>query len=164
MAAPYGGRHFRNSHLFGVGRQIEFLRNASLNAAQVDWLVFGVLQLATSQVIKEHVTVRTYCLPWHTSAAPLGEQATSTMTWYPTQSHYPNTKPTNPCHILIMSITWLGSDNYHLLSHWSDSTRVRTHEVQITRSPKMGNKLNSFGHTVWSPQFERPDHSDHKDI
>ena len=31
-----------------------------------------------------------------------GNQATSTITWYPTQSHYPDTKPTSPCTVLIM--------------------------------------------------------------
>ena len=49
---------------------------------------------------------------WLYSAAPLGSQAISTMTWYPTQSHYPDTEPNSPCSILIMPNTWLGSDKY----------------------------------------------------
>ena len=36
------------------------------------------------------------------SASPLRDQATSTITWYPTQSHYPNIEPTSPCPILIL--------------------------------------------------------------
>ena len=56
-------------------------------------------------------------------AALLGDQATSTMTWYPTHPHYPNTEPTSPCPILIMPSVQLGSDKYQLWSHWFDSTR-----------------------------------------
>ena len=36
------------------------------------------------------------------STASLEHQATDSMTCYPTESHYPDTEPTNPCHILIM--------------------------------------------------------------
>ena len=36
------------------------------------------------------------------NAAPLGNQAASTMTRCPTQSHYPDTEPTSPCPTLIM--------------------------------------------------------------
>ena len=43
---------------------------------------------------------------------PLGDQATSTMTWYSTQLHFPDTRPTGPYPILIMPSTWLGSDKY----------------------------------------------------
>ena len=48
------------------------------------------------------------------SAAPLGDQATSTMTssWYPLRSYYPNIEETSPCPILIMPSAWLGSDKY----------------------------------------------------
>ena len=45
-------------------------------------------------------------------AAPLENQATSTMIKYPTQLHYPATEPTSPCPILIMPSAWLGSDKY----------------------------------------------------
>ena len=44
------------------------------------------------------------------------------MTWYPTQSYYPDTEPTSPCPILIMSSACLGSDKYKLLRHSFDST------------------------------------------
>ena len=36
------------------------------------------------------------------SAAPQGNQATSTITQYPTQSHYPDTDITNPCPMLLI--------------------------------------------------------------
>ena len=48
------------------------------------------------------------------SAVPLGDQATCIMAWYPTQSHYLDTEPTSPCHILARkqrllhkSLVWL---------------------------------------------------------
>ena len=50
---------------------------------------------------------------WLYNAAPLEDQSTSTMVWYPTQSHYPDTEPTSPCPILIMWGTRLGNDKYH---------------------------------------------------
>ena len=52
------------------------------------------------------------------SAPSLGHQAVSTMTWYPTQSHYPDTEPTSPCSILIMPSTLLGNLKYKLFSPW----------------------------------------------
>ena len=45
-------------------------------------------------------------------AASLGRQASSSMTWYPTQSHYPDTEPASPCSILIMPSARLGNDKY----------------------------------------------------
>ena len=47
------------------------------------------------------------------SVAPLGNQGTSTMTRFPTQSHYPDTDPTSHCPILIMQSTWVGSNKYN---------------------------------------------------
>ena len=53
-------------------------------------LVFYVL--ATSEVISGRVpTCDSANLWWLYSAAPLGNWNISTMTWYPTQSHYPDT-------------------------------------------------------------------------
>ena len=79
------------------------------------------------------------CISWRTptcdnahswqrySAAPLGNQCTSsTMIWYPTQQHFPDIQLTSPSPILIMLSAWLGSNKYLFLSHWLDSTRVRT--------------------------------------
>ena len=44
------------------------------------------------------------------STATLGDQATNTMTQYPTQSPYPDTVPTSPCHIPSMPSARLGRD------------------------------------------------------
>ena len=44
------------------------------------------------------------------SAPFLGNQAAGTMTHYPTQSHYPDTKLTSPYTILLMSINRLASN------------------------------------------------------
>ena len=50
------------------------------------------------------------------------------MTQYHTQSNYPDIEPTSPCPILILWSAWLGSDKYQCLSHWFDSTEVRSHD------------------------------------
>ena len=77
--------------------------------------------LATSKVISRWVPL---CGSFNVIVLPpLGDQATSTMTWYPTQSHYPDTGQTSPCPILIMSSAWLESKKYQFLSHWFDSTK-----------------------------------------
>ena len=55
------------------------------------------------------------------SAASLEHQATSTITYYPTQSHYPDT---GPCPTLIMPSARLGTDKYQFENHWFDSTRI----------------------------------------
>ena len=44
---------------------------------------------------------------WLYSVAPLREQATSAMNWYPTHSHYPDGAPTSSCHTLVISNAWL---------------------------------------------------------
>ena len=46
------------------------------------------------------------------SAAPLTDHATGTITWYPTQSHYPDTELPSPCPILLMPSARLCSDKY----------------------------------------------------
>ena len=66
------------------------------------------------------------------SATTMGDQATSTLTLFPTQSHYHDIEPTSPCHTLKMPSARLGSDKYRYLSHWFDSTRAG-----IPRSPKV---------------------------
>ena len=58
------------------------------------------------------------------SAASLGQQVTSTMTYYLTQLHYPDTEPSSPCPFLIMPSARLGSDKHQFSSHSFDSTRV----------------------------------------
>ena len=59
------------------------------------------------------------------SAVPLGDQATSTMISYPTQSQYPGTEPTSPFPILIMLSAWLESDKDKFSNHWFDSGLTR---------------------------------------
>ena len=86
-------------------------------------LLFHVL--TTSKVIWGRVPT---CYSVHScrlnSAAPLGNHAISTITWYPTQSHSTDIKPTTPCTIPIMSTVWLGSNKYTFWNHWFDSSRV----------------------------------------
>ena len=47
------------------------------------------------------------------SAAPLRDQSTNTINWYPTQSHYPQTEPTYTiamsvhCHTSVPNLIWL---------------------------------------------------------
>ena len=50
------------------------------------------------------------------SVASLLDQATSTMTRYPTQSHYLNTKQTRPCPILAVLSSTLSADKYQFKS------------------------------------------------
>ena len=90
---------------------------------------------------------------WLYSAALQWDQATSTMTWYPDQSRYPDTEPTGSYPFLIMPSDWLGSDKYKSLSHWFDSTRVQTHKVWISWSPKTGDRCSThsailLGHAI----------------
>ena len=60
-----------------------------------------------------HDGYRLVIVPLHGSAAPLKKnQATSIMTLYPTQSHYPDPDHTSPSHILLIPNTWLGSNKY----------------------------------------------------
>ena len=47
-----------------------------------------------------------------TYSDPGGNHATGTMTWYLTQSHYPDTEPTSPCPILLIPSARLRSDKY----------------------------------------------------
>ena len=45
-------------------------------------------------------------------SVPLADQATSTVTWYPTHSDNPGSDKTSPCPILLMPCAWLGSARY----------------------------------------------------
>ena len=72
------------------------------------WLLFYVL--ATSKVISGGVPTCDSVHSWQLySAASL---ATGSITYYPTQSHYPDTERTNLCPILIMLSDRLGSNKY----------------------------------------------------
>ena len=70
--------------------------------AMIGWLL-GFYVLASSRVIYGWVMTCLY------SGAPLGDQATSTKTWYRSQSYYPDIESFP---ILIMPNAWLGSDTY----------------------------------------------------
>ena len=82
------------------------------------------------------------------------DQAASTMTWHPTQSHYLDTESTSHCLILIMLQAWLGSNKCQFLSHWFDSTRVSWFE--FPQSAKIGNRRSTHSaipsrcHGNWS--------------
>ena len=67
-------------------------------------LLFYVL--VTSKAISGLVPTCNSVHSWRIySVTPLGEQATRTMTRYPTQSHYLDTEPTSPFPTLIMQST-----------------------------------------------------------
>ena len=72
---------------------------------------------------------------WLCSAISLGNQTINTMTWYPTQSQYPDTDPTSSCPILIMPSSWLGSDKYQFykLLIWCDQGFDST--ISCTQDP-----------------------------
>ena len=99
--------------------------------------------LATSKVVSGQVpTCNSAHSWWLYSAAPLGHQATST--WYPTQSHYPNTEPISPCPTLTMPNAWLESDKNKFWSHWFDSSRDKTGKVWIHWSSKTGDGRSPY--------------------
>ena len=93
--------------------------------------------------------------PWGlTSAAPLADQATCTVTQFPTQSHYPRY-----CSVLVMLSTRVGSDKYQFCTpliklYWEYNfqlstfyqlchhvsrleTRFRDHPPDLARRDKM---------------------------
>ena len=94
------------------------------------------------------------------SAVTLGDQTASTVTWYPTQSHYPGTELTNPFSILIMLSAWLGRDTYQFLSHWFDSTRIQTHGSEFHNLPNRETdaQLNSASPSGHDRKFKKKDH------
>ena len=81
------------------------------------------------------------------NAAPLGDQATSIMIWYPTQSYYPDSEPTNSCCILIMPNAWLGSDTYQFGLIWLGFVIVGWNPVIYWNGWRT---LNYFSHPIWS--------------
>ena len=59
--------------------------------------------LATAKVISKQVpTCDSAHSWWLYSTPPLGDQATNIMTWYPSQSHYPDSEWSSPCPIVII--------------------------------------------------------------
>ena len=121
--------------------------DAMTRDALVDCWSFYIL--ATSKVISVWALTCDSAHSWELySAVRLGDQTASTMTRYPTQSHYPDTEPTSPCLTLIMLSACLGSNKYQFLSHWFYSAKVQTHEDRISRFPKMGDECST--HSDWS--------------
>ena len=69
--------------------------------------------LATAKVLSGWAPTTDSVYSWQLyGAAPLRKQTAGTLTRYPTQSHYPDTEPTNPHPILLMPNARLGSDKY----------------------------------------------------
>ena len=113
----------------------------------------GLLELnilATSKVISGKVLIydNVHSCRFH-SAAPLRDQSTRTIMWYPTQSHYPDTEPMRRCPILIMLSAWLGSDKHGFLKHWFNSTRVKPMGSNPMIYQNGRRMFNLFGHPVW---------------
>ena len=78
------------------------------------------------------------------------DQAANTLTWYPTQLHYPDSEPISPFPILIMLKTWLGNNKYQIKSYWFDSTRVESRKVRISLN---GRRTRSL--LIWPPHLVR---------
>ena len=83
---------------------------------------------------------------WLHSAAPLGDQAASTMTWYLIQSHYPDTECARPCHTITILSIWPGSDKYQFVLNSFVCLDLGSNlEVRFVWSTKTGDKTpNSF--------------------
>ena len=84
---------------------------------------FVVLCRTKPKVISGSVST---CHTVHSWQLHSAAQAAITMTWYPTQLHYPHTEPTSPHPILIMPSTWLWSNKLKWSNHGFVLTRVRT--------------------------------------
>ena len=81
---------------------------------------------------------------WLYSAASMGIQVASTMIRKPTQSHCPDTEPTNPCPILLMPSTRLGSNKYKFYKSFS---LIRPNsDVDLQHSSCV---LYRIGHHTW---------------
>ena len=115
---------------------VRFTRGFKIIHWMVIWCQLYVL--ATYKVKSGRVPTCNCAHSWRLySAVSLGHQTAGTMACYPIQSHYPDTDPTSPCPILIISSAWLGNNKYQCL--WFDLTRFQTHELQIgTRDLRIG--------------------------
>ena len=126
------------------------------------WL-FEFYILATSKIISG----------WELScdsAAPLGNQATSTMTSYPIQSHYPDTELISPCPILLMPSARLGSDKYQFYeslvwldqetSSWSPTHKGGVLLIQPPHPVRRQQRNICKTGTVPTPFCRRGDRSD----
>ena len=102
--------------------RVEYSHQQLARPLGVGLLVFYIP--TTSKVISGRApTCERVHLWWRYSAAPLGNQTTSTMTQYPTQFHYLNTELTSHHPVLLlMPNAKLGSNKYKLLKSliWLD--------------------------------------------
>ena len=99
---------------------------------KVSWSL-GFYVLAISQVISGWLQICVSAHPWWLySVASLGEQATSTMTSCPTQSHYSDTESTSPFPILMTP----NSNKHQSISHCFDWNKVRSCRFESHNLPK----------------------------
>ena len=90
-----------------------------MHSLSLDGLFIVIYIMATFKVISGWVPTSDSTHSWQLyRVAPLGDQAKGIMTWYPSQSHYPDPEQTSSFPILVMLSAWLGSDKYTFLSHW----------------------------------------------
>ena len=120
-----------------------------LTLVSVCLLLFFIL--ATSKVISGWAQT---CDSAHSSrlytVASVGDQATITMTQYPTQSHYPDTESTSPWPILLMPSPWQLSIFNSFV--WLDQdSNVWGLKPLISQNWRW--TFYSFGHHVWSFSF-----------
>ena len=83
----------------------------------------------------------------------LGDQATHTMTWYPTESLYHNTETISPCLILIIPNASLGSGKHQFFKSlvWC----VQGSNSKIHQNGRR--TFNSFSYPFWSKHYEPSD-------
>ena len=90
----------------------EYMKSSFLKRVPMIGYLLEFSILATSKVISgwaptcDSVQSGRLYSPWR-------NQDACTLTWYPTQSPYPDTERTSPCFILVMLSAWLRSDKYH---------------------------------------------------
>ena len=61
---------------------------------------------------------------WQYNGDPVEDQAASTMTWYLTESRYPDTEQTSICPIQLMPSAQLGSDQYQFCKSLDGLTQL----------------------------------------
>ena len=115
-----------------------------LTAIGCSWWLLEFYILATSTVISpREPTWNSAHSWWLHSAALLGNHAVSNMTWYPSQSHYPDTKQISPYHILITPNAWLGNNKYQF---YKSRIRIREHRSTKTGDGRSINSSILSGH------------------
>ena len=137
---------WHNEDCFSLPWLVHDRRNRNITKCLLQVCLFLFYALATSKVISGPVPI---CdsVPslWLCSVTALGDQAARTRTWYPTQSHYPDTELTSPCPITVMPNAGLSSDKYQFCRClvWLDQ---EINSQLLHRKPA----LYQFGHCVCS--------------